>query len=299
MTATTVSGVIGGPVSGGLLALDGTFGLSGWKWLFLAEGVPAIILGILVLLYLSDGPAQASWLTSEECDWLKRTLAEENRHKQEREMFTLTGALASGRVWLLSLLYFVLMLSFYGVTLWLPQVLKSFSGLRDTMVGVIAAIPYFTAAIAMVWVSASSDRRQERRWHIALPAFVGAVGLVSTAYVHSPILALVSLCLATFGIWGSLGPFWTLPTAFLSGTAAAGGIALINSVGNLGGFLGPYAVGLVKTATHSFTGGLILLAASLVAGGLLVLLFPHASEHLPIPNAATTQLLSTTRGTLS
>jgi len=271
LTATAMAGVVGGPVSGLLLSMNGAWGLAGWQWLFLVEGLPAVLLGFLVLRYLTDQPEQASWLTSEERQWLARQLEGERKQKEGRTKGTLSQTLASGRVWLFSLIYFLLVIAFYGVGLWLPQVIKGSSGLTDLRVGMISAIPYVVASVGMALIGGHSDRTGERRWHVAGPMFLGATGLALCPFVTGTVPVLALLSVAALGIWGALGPFWTLPTAFLSGAGAAGGIALINSVGNLGGFAGPYLVGLVRNATQSFAGGLLALAFSLAAGGCLVL----------------------------
>ncbi len=272
MTATAIAGVIGGPASGALLRLDGLAGLAGWQWLFLAEGLPAIVLGFVTLAVLPNRPRDASWLTEEEKTWI------ENRQDREREELkllghhTLTDVLSSGRVWRLSLVYFAFVLSFYGVNFWLPQIVQSFSRQSNLLIGFLTAIPYLAAAIGMVFIGRSSDRIQERRWHVAGSALAGATGLIASAHVHNATASLLALSIAAIGIWGTLGPFWAMSSGFLSGTAAAAGIALINSVGNLGGFLGPYVVGLVRDRTQSFTGGILVLALFLVGGGLLALI---------------------------
>jgi MFS transporter, ACS family, tartrate transporter len=273
LTSTALSGVIGGPLSGLLLKLSGMHGLAGWQWLFLIEGIPAVALGIATLAYLDDRPEQARWLTPEERDWLARTIRAENEEKQLRHSYTLLKALTHPKVWSLCLLYFSIIISFYGVVFWLPQILKNFSGLSNVMVGVVSAVPYFIAAVAMVLIGNHSDKRGERRRHVALPMLAGAVGLVLSGVLqhHSPLFAFFALCLAALGIWSTLGPFWSMPTEFLSGTAAAGGIALVNSIGNVGGFVGPYVVGYVKEQTGDFAGGLFVLAATLLLGSVLAL----------------------------
>jgi MFS transporter, ACS family, tartrate transporter len=271
MTATAVAGVVGGPVSGALLSLHGLAGLRGWQWLFILEGLPAIALGLVVLVYLTDRPEQARWLGADERAWLTAQLRAEREHMERGGRHTLWDALLSGRVWLLALTYFSFVIGLYGVSLWLPLMLQAFSGLSDLSVGLLSALPYLAAAIAMVLIGRHSDRTRERRWHCAGPAFLAASGLSIGAVLHSPAGSLLALSVAAAGIWGTLGPFWTLPTAFLSGTAAAGGIALINSVGNLGGFLGPYLVGLLKESLGSFTAGFIALALVLCMGGILAL----------------------------
>ncbi|MHC5611452.1 MAG: MFS transporter [Nostoc sp.] len=277
MTATAIAGVVGGPLSGVLLTLQGIVGLAGWQWLFLLEGLPAIILGFVVLNYLCERPEQAEWLEPKERLWLQERLQLEYEQKQRHNSYTLLQALVNPKVWLLSLIYFTLVIGLYGISFWLPQIIKDFSGLSNLWVGFISSIPYLVGAIGMVFVSSHSDQTGERRAHVAIPAFIGAFGLVISAYFHYPVTALAALSLAALGIWGALGPFWALPTAFLSGRAAAGSLALINSVGNLGGFVGPYVIGLVKDTTNSFTGGLLVLAAALLVGGILTLLVPHDS----------------------
>jgi ACS family tartrate transporter-like MFS transporter len=270
MTATAIAGVVGGPVSGAILSLHGAGGLAGWQWLFLLEGLPAIILGVVVLVYLPDGPERATWLAPEERTWLRQRLAADREAIPGH--YTLRQALTSGRVWLLCLLYLALVIGTYGLSMWLPQIIEGFSGLGDFGVGLLSAVPYLAAAVAMVLVGSHSDRTGERRWHLAVPALVGAIGLALSAFLQpAPVLALAALSLAALGIWSAFGPFWSLPTTFLTGTAAAGGMALINSVGNLGGFLGPYLVGAVRSTTQSFTGGLLALALILLLGVVLAL----------------------------
>ena len=274
LTSTSLAGVFGGPLSGALLKMGGVGGLKGWQWLFLVEGIPAFALGWVTLSYLSDYPKQARWLEPAEREWLSDKMQKENEEKQQSHGFTLLRALTHPKVWRLCLLYFSIVISFYGVAFWLPQIVKSFSGLGNATVALISAAPYLAASISMVLVANHSDRSGERRWHVALPAFAGCLGLTLSAYFlknNFPLSAFLALCLAASGIWSTLGPFWSMPTAFLSGAAAAGGIALINSVGNLGGFVGPYVVGYVKEATHGFTSGLLVLAATLFVAGALAL----------------------------
>ncbi len=275
MTAVAIAGVIGNPISGALLRLEGVGGLHGWQWLFLLEGIPSIVLGIVVLFYLTDRPEQASWLTLDERSWLTAHLAAERNEAQTREAIGLIPALLNGRVWLLALIYFGFVIGLYAFTIWLPTIIKGFSGLGNTAVSLLSVIPFLFAAVAMVIVARSSDRRRERRWHVAGSAFVGAAGLLLSIYVHSPVGAMIALCIAAIGIFSGLGPFWTFAPAFLSGTAAAGGIALINSVGNLGGFFGPYITGAVNSATGTFIGALWVLIVCLIAAGMLALAMPH------------------------
>lgn len=274
MTATALAGVIAGPVSGALLELHGLAGLSGWQWLFILEGLPAVILGVMVLLYLPDGPNSAAWLEVDERAALLIKLEGERRRGTQKRSHSFAEAIGNSTVWILSLVYFAIVFGLYGVTFWLPQIIQSFGSRSDFEIGMLSAIPFFGAAIAMVFVGRSSDLSGERRWHLAFCAGVGAIGLMLASMTHSPLLSLGALSIAAAGIWGTFGPFWAMPPEFLSGTAAAGAIALINSIGNLGGFAGPYVVGIVKQTTHSFAGGMIVMAMSLVAAGLLALTLP-------------------------
>ena len=282
MTATAMAGVVGGPLSGALLEMDGLAGLEGWQWLFLLEGIPAVVLGFVVLGFLTDRPEHAEWLEPGERSWLVARLAEE-RASVERShgRIALRRAFVDGRVWSLAILYFALVLGIYAVSLWLPQIVAGLAQMSDFEVGLVSALPYVGASVGMVVVGAHSDRTGERRWHIAAPALVGAAGFVASAAFEHPVLALLGLSVAALGIWSALGPFWTLPTAFLAGTAAAGGIALVNSVGNLGGFAGPWALGLIKQATGSFAPGLLLLALALVVVAVLALRLPHEGARAP------------------
>jgi ACS family tartrate transporter-like MFS transporter len=272
MTATAIAGVVGGPISGALLLLDGVGGLGGWQWLFLLEGLPAVALGLVVLKVLPNGPADASWLPAEERQAILARLAEE--HGAAGTTHDLRSALTSGRVWLLGAVYFCVVCGLYGISFWLPQILRSLAGWGDLRIGLMSALPYLVAAVTMVVAAAHSDRTGERRRHVALSLVAGAVGFV-VASSQATLTAFAGLALAAIGVWGSFGPFWALPTRFLRGTAAAAGIALVNSLGNVGGFVGPYMVGLVKDATGRFEAGLLSLAALLVVGAVLAWLVPH------------------------
>jgi len=272
MTATAMAGVIGGPVSGLLLKMNGISGLAGWQWLFLVEGLPAVVLGFVTLIYLPNDPKGAAWLSAEEKEWIEAKLAAEHQHVLQHGHVSLGGAISSGRVWTLSFIYFSVIISFYGISLWLPQIVQSFSGMTDLMVGFTSAIPYLAAAIGMVIIGRSSDNSGERPKHVAASALVGAAGLMAAAFLKAPVAELAALAVAAVGIWGTLGPFWAMSSRILAGTAAAAGIALINSIGNLGGFAGPYLIGLVRSRTNSFTGALIALAVFPLVGALVTLL---------------------------
>ena len=270
MTAVVVAGIIGGPLSGLLLSLNGVGGLAGWQWLFVLEGLPAVVLGLVVLRVLPETPADALWLTAEERHALISRLNQEAALRPAA-VRSIGGAMTSGRIWLLSAVYFTIPVALYAMGFWLPQIIKAASGGGDVRVGVLTAIPYAVAAIGMVAVGRHSDRTGERRWHIAISAIVGGGAFAASAFVHGLVPSLVTLSLAMLGLASMLGPFWTLATSLMSGIGAAAGIALVNSVGNIGGFVGPNIIGYVREATHSFSIGLVVVGALLAGGGLLVL----------------------------
>jgi ACS family tartrate transporter-like MFS transporter len=282
MVAIPVSSVIGAPVSGYLLGLDGILGLAGWQWLFILEGVPSVLIGFVVLFYLTDRPQAAAWLAPAEREWLGQRLELERRQREEIQHFTLGEALKHPRVVGLSLVYFGVVAALYGLGFWLPQIVKGF-GLSNIETGFVTAIPYLFGAIAMVIWGKSSDRTGERKWHVAGAALLGAVGLGASAYFSSPLLTIVALCVSALGIFSALPVFWTLPTAMLTGTAAAGGIALINSIGNLAGFAGPYLIGWIKESTGEFSWALLALAVAPLISAAITLLLGHnpALERLP------------------
>ena len=277
MAAIPLSIVIGGPLTGLLLEMKGTLGLAGWQWLFLLEGLPAMILGVVVLFYLTDTPEQARWLDPEERTWLSARIRAEQSQAKSRHGVGLRQALLHPTVWQLALIMFACQSGSYGLTLWVPQILKGLSGMSDLHVGMISAIPYVCAAIGMVLIGMHSDRTGERFLHIAIPSTIGAIGFTASAFLLSPIPGLIALTIAAIGDLGSRGPFWSLPGRFLVGSASAGGIALINTIGSLGGFVGPYGVGLVKNATGDFTGGLLLLAFMLFVSTIATLHLRRAS----------------------
>ena len=265
------AGVVGSPISGALLHMDGVLGLAGWKWLFLIEALPAILMGFVVLWMLPNNPQSAGWLSEREKQWVQKRLADDAASCSVHQHHRLSEAFTSGRVWLLCLLYFLMNVGGYGYEMWLPSIVKGFSGQSDVVVGFINAIPYFIAAIVMILVGRHSDRTGERPGHVALCAISAAVGFGLAAWFKNPFLAMAGLIIAFAGLKSTLGPFWAMSTACLSGTAAAGGIALINSVGNLGGFAGPYLVGVFKDKTGSNVAALLLLGAALLGMGLLAL----------------------------
>ena len=270
MTGIPMAGVIGGPLSGWILtAFDGVNGLAGWKWLFILEAVPSIFLGLMVLVYLNDKISDATWLSPEQKAMLQRNIEADNAHIEDHSVL---GAFRNGKVWILAAAYFGFIMGLYGVGFWLPSLVKASGVTNTTTIGWLVAIPYAAAVACMIWTSGHSDRTGERRWHIAIPALLGAVGLVASILVpQTPFWAIVTLTVATMGILTGLAQFWCLPPAFLGGAAAAAGIALINSVGNLAGFVSPFIVGWIKDLTGSTNNGLLVIAASLVVGGAIVL----------------------------
>jgi MFS transporter, ACS family, tartrate transporter len=279
MAAIPLSTVIGAPISGMLLYLHGGLGLAGWQWLFIIEAVPAIILACVVFFYLTDRPSDARWLAADERTWLAQRLESEQRQRQAVRDYTVAESLVNPRVIGLSLVYFGAVATNYGLSFFLPQIVKAF-GLNTFLTTVVSATPYVVGVVGMVWWGRRSDRMAERRFHTAFPLFVAAAGIAVSTALDDPTLKMMSLCLAGFGIFACLPVFWTLPTAFLSGAAAAAGIAVINSIGNLAGFAGPFAMGWIKDHTGSYTGGLLLLAAlGIIAMGIVLMLgHDEASE---------------------
>jgi MFS family permease len=268
-----LAGVIGGPLSGWIMsALDGVRGLAGWQWLFLIEALPTLVAGVVAFFYLDNSIDAARWLSAAEKRAIDEELAQEARGKT---LHSIRHGLLDRRVWLLSCIYFFFTMGLYGVSFWLPSIIKS-SGVMDPLnVGLLTAIPYAAAIVAMYFVGRSSDARRERRWHLAIPAVVGSAGVIFSAiYVTNTVFAMIALTVATAGIITCIPQFYTLPPAILTGAAAAMGLALANSVGSIAGFVSPYLLGLVKDFTGSTNGGVITLAATLVIGALLVFTVP-------------------------
>jgi MFS transporter, ACS family, tartrate transporter len=285
MAAIPASTVIGGPISGLLLdQAHGIMSLAGWQWLFIIEAVPAIILAGFVFFYLTDRPSDASWLNSDERQWLIDRLNLERRQREAAREYTVGQALVNPRVIGLSFVYFGAVATNYGLSFFLPQIVKTF-GLDTFRTTVVAAVPYAVGLVAMVWWGLRSDRMAERRFHTAIPLFIAAAGIAASTVLDDPTLKMIAFCVAGFGIFSCLPIFWALPTAFLSGAAAAAGIAVINSIGNLAGFAGPFAMGWIKDHTGSYTGGLLLLAGlGIIAMGIVLTLGHDDSlERAPAP----------------
>lgn len=270
-TGTVIAGIIGSPISGAILELNNKWGLEGWQWLFLLEGIPAVLMGLVVFIVLPNKPQNTRWLSSAEKVWIQSRLDEEALQSMGKAHFRLSDAFMSGRIWLLCFIYFLLTVGIYGYEMWLPSIIKEFSGLSYSLVGLINAIPYLIAMVFMVFTGYNSDRTGERRWHVAIAAFSAALGFGLSAWLQNPYFAMVALMMSLIGLKSAMAPFWALSTTFLSGTAAAGGIALINSVGNLGGFAGPTLVGVVIDKTGSMSISLWILGGALLLMGVLIL----------------------------
>jgi D-galactonate transporter len=271
MIGIPLSVVFGGPLSGWLLGFDGHLGLKGWQWLYVVEGLPAVLLGFVVLWYLTDKPADARWLKAEQRQWLSARIEAEHLDAESRHRISVGDALVHPTVWLLALIMFCCQTGSYGLTLWVPTIVKGLSGFSDVEVGLFSALPYIAAAAGMILIGRSSDRSGERFMHVAIPTAIGAIGFIATGLLSSPIPAMMALAVAAVGDYGTRGPFWALPGKFLVGGSAAAAIALINTMGAVGGFVGPYAVGYLKDSTGSFAAPLFLLAGILLVGSVLTL----------------------------
>ncbi|HEY0458092.1 MAG TPA: MFS transporter [Pyrinomonadaceae bacterium] len=278
MAAIPVSNIIISPISGWILGL-GWLGFSGWRWVFILEAVPAVILGIVTVFYLTDRPKDAAWLAEDERAWIENELAREKEIKKARRNYKIWQALLNRNVLLLAAGYFCAVTSAYGFNFWLPTIVKSLSGYGNIEVSLISAVPYCAGLAAMLAVGWSSDRTGERRWHTSLSLLAVSSGLFLSAIFSENIwLAVAFFCLAGAGLYSYLPGFWALPAAFLTETAAAASIGLINSVGNLGGFVGPFIVGYLNQKTNSFYAGIIYLSCSALIAALFILLVRHSAE---------------------
>jgi D-galactonate transporter len=274
MSAIPISAIFGNPLSGLIIdSFHGTHGLSGWQWMFLIEAIPAVLLGIVTFFYLDDRIADAKWLTDEEKGVLAANISAENRAKSSSP-HGIAATMTDPRVWLMCLIYFCFVLGQYGLNFWMPTMVKASGVTGNLQIGLISAIPYICTFIAMLALGRSSDRLRERRWHLVVPALIAAGGFVAATMGGSTTAAIICLSLAAAGAISCAPLFWSLPTAFLAGTGAAAGIAWINSVGNLAGFLGPFMVGYLKDFTGSNSAGMYFLAAVLIVGALAVLVVP-------------------------
>src|SRR6476661_3949743 len=263
--AQPVSNALGAPVSGLLLQMDGIMGLQGWQWLYIIEGIPAILLGLLTPILMTDRPSHAHWLADDEREWLTKTMDEELAHKQKGQPHHFLAGLKDKRTLVYSALYFGLVCGIYGLGLWMPTIVAALGKFSTAEVGFIVFIPYAVAAVFVYFWSKRADRTGKRAWHASVSMVLAGVGLVAAGYLLpvNPFLAMVGLTLSAMGIYGAIAPFLSMPSAALTGAAAASGLALVNSLGNLGGFISPYAVGLLKDATGSNQSGLLFLSLCL------------------------------------
>lgn len=274
-----VANAVTAALSGWLLKLDGVAGIAGWQWMFILEAVPAILLAFVVLRHLTDKPELATWLKPDEKAWLVSTMEAERQtlvasaggHKGWRSAF------ADPRVLSLALMYFTIVTATYGITYFLPQIVKSFKG-SDVEVGLISAAPYVVGTIGLLAWSWSSDRMRERKMHYIIACLLGALGLAAAGYLGNTMISVVAIAIATIGLYGCKPPFWTMPSEFLTGSAAAAGIAMINSIGNLGGFVGPFVVGWIKDKTGGFGAALGFLACCAVLSALIALFFAPTTK---------------------
>jgi ACS family tartrate transporter-like MFS transporter len=272
MVGSPIANVVGSPISGVIMEYVHWFGISGWRWVFILEGIPAILIGFVTIWYLTDRPRHARWLSPAEASWLEEKLASEKSTKSALHGPNYWSALKNPVVLTLTIIYFAAMTGLYGFNMWLPTLVKRFSGLPTLQVTLLTAIPFAITLVLMLAVGRSSDRHNERIWHTSLPLLVAAVAFIGSVYTERQVvISLALLSLVGAGVWAFIPTFWTLPSTFLAGPAAAVAVGLINSFGNLGGFVGPYAVGYLSSKTGSTAGGIFFLAFTLFLGSVLVL----------------------------
>jgi D-galactonate transporter len=282
MAAIPLSSALGSPVSAALLGLDGALGFKGWQWLFIAEAAPSLILGVATYFYLTDRPANARWLDDEARNWLTTRLSAEEKVRAKVSPASVLQSLYDPRVLAASLIYFGVVACLYGVGFWLPTIVKGF-GVSIALTGWITAIPYAVGFVGSIWWGMRSDQRRERLRHLSIALALAAIGVGASALLSDPLLKMTALTLGALGVFSALPIFWTLPTAILSGATAASGIAVINSIGNLSGYVGPFAVGWIKDATGSFAWGLAAIAACAAIALIIALVLghDHALEKAP------------------
>ena len=282
LLAIPLSSFIGSPLSGAILGLDGAFGVKGWQWLFILEGLPCVLLGIVTLLILTETPAEAKWLSPDEREWLEGCYAQERRARAvvlETERHRTWSLLADARVLAYGAAFFGVLAGSYGLTLWLPQMVKAF-GVTNFETGVITAIPFAFGCVATLVLARSSDRMKERKWHVAAPAFLSALGLCWAALVTSPVPMMAAISLAAIGIFGLRGTFYALVSERFSDDNAAIGIAAIGAYSSLAGFTGPAVVGVLKDATGTYVSGMLFLALMSLLGGIIILVRDRFERHL-------------------
>jgi ACS family tartrate transporter-like MFS transporter len=278
MIGNPIAIIFGAPLSTTLLSFGNMLGFAAWRWLFLLEGLPSVVLGLVAIWWLTDRPEEATWLEPEERTWLVSILGSEAASREKTSPATVGAVFLHGPTLAFAASKFCVLLAFYGVALWLPQIVKSIGHLTTLETGFVTSIPYLCAAVGSIYVGRSSDRTGERPRHIAFPAFFGTAGFVLAAFSGNVFFAMAGLCIAATGIWCSNTIFWTMPAATLSGASAAAGFALINSVGNLGGFFGPYLTGWIRGATGNYALTLVFLGGFLALSGIIILLIGRADR---------------------
>ena len=286
--AQPVANAVASIASAAILEMDGIWGIKGWQWIFIIEAIPAVVLGLFILRIMTDKPLHAEWLSAEERNWLQGRLDSESRQVESKGRMTLMRALADPRVAALSAIYLMSVTANYGIVFFMPQIIKGI-GLTNMMTGVVSSIPYIIGTVGLLAWGWSSDRNNERRWHLITASTLGALGLAFAAWSGSSYWALLGMSGATVGIYGSRAAFWPMPSIFLTGTAAAGAIAMINAIGNLGGYFGPFVVGWIRDSTKSFEAGLYFLAACSLMAAVITLFAARAagaSAAVPRPSPA-------------
>ena len=285
MASIPLSSAIGSPISASLLGLHGLRGLAGWQWLFIVEAVPSLILAVATFFYLTDRPADATWLAADQRDWLARRLAAEDTRREHVSPGSIFASLYDYRVLALALVYFGNVACLYGIGFWLPSIVKGF-GNSIAATGWIAAIPYVVGFLGMMWWGYRSDKHGERTFHLAGALAIAAAGVGGSAFLSDPTAKMIALTIGAFGVFSALPILWTLPTAFLAGAAVAPGIAAINSIGNLSGYFGPFVMGWIKDLTGSFTWGLVTIASCALVAMVITLALGHDASLEQAPEAA-------------
>lgn len=279
LTSLQVSGIIGAPLAGWLIGVP-LFGLKGWQGLFILEAIPAVVFGFIIVYWMADRPGDAGWLTAEERGFLTARYEKEVAAKKAVRHYSLWEGLSNPEVLKLCLAYFLWITGFWGFNYWMPTVLKEVSDWSSLTIGWLVVVPMTISLLAMLYIGHSSSKTGEKRWHGAVGLFVAAIGMGIGVFIKDPWISFFFVILAGVGVFAPFGVWWSYPTTFLSGTTAAGAIGLINSCGNIGGFVGPYITGLIKDLTGSFVGGWVYLACSLALGGLLILTFKRQPTDL-------------------
>ncbi|AYZ67960.1 MFS transporter [Burkholderia multivorans] len=274
MSANMIAVVVGAPLSAAIMSIDHAAGLAGWQWMFIVEAVPAVALGVVTYCFLSDEPQQATWLSAPERAWLVDAMQRDRAAAASIGTERFGDALREPIVWLLGLLYLMVGVGFFGITLWLPQIVRQIAEMSTMRVGLFSAVPFLLGAVAMVVNGRHSDRTLERRWHLALPLAIGSLGLAASAVAPSAVAAMACVCVAMLGIGASLSVFWSIPSSFLTGRAAAGGLALVNMISGLSGFVGPYVIGWIRGHSPDFANALFFMAGSVAIAALLAAVLP-------------------------